>query len=356
MKQKSSESALQVPVVYNLRKCFDARRPVGIEPGVYYVLLELTQCVYHPKHNRLCTIRTSYRQLSRITGLSYRAVRRTLDWLVEQQFCKLWEADGFLNVRVLGLVRGGEKPGQVAEAESTNRTMAKTPKPRCKTATGFTPQNGGVAATTLKEETENEEKPLPRTPSLKEEKEKEENPQGLLQTSSATHTKGASRFSASLEQRSEAFKEQVRPFVAQYGADMCNEFYLYWAEPTQDGARMRFELQRTWSTARRLAYWVRHASSLAPKGSRSRSASAQTPQVARDLTGYFQRIADADRQRDRQREQAVPRWAYLKLQKLGLLGRCKTATDFMKVLNQLAVMHQLDAEELALFERWKKQL
>ncbi len=40
-----------------------------------------------------------------------------------------------------------------------------------------------------------------------------------------------------------------------YPAEMLRHFATYWSEPTPDGQRMRFELERTWSLPHRLRAW-----------------------------------------------------------------------------------------------------
>ena len=40
-----------------------------------------------------------------------------------------------------------------------------------------------------------------------------------------------------------------------YGHQMLDEFYLFYAEPTQDGKLMKFQTFPTWSTAMRLSTW-----------------------------------------------------------------------------------------------------
>ncbi|MBP5386920.1 MAG: hypothetical protein J6Y97_05995 [Prevotella sp.] len=39
---------------------------------------------------------------------------------------------------------------------------------------------------------------------------------------------------------------------------MLSQFADYWTEPNRSNTKMRFELQRTWSTALRLARWARN--------------------------------------------------------------------------------------------------
>lgn len=59
----------------------------------------------------------------------------------------------------------------------------------------------------------------------------------------------------SLDKAREEFKSSIKPFVDKYGNDMCNDFFEYWTEPTQNGKKMRYQLERTWEIGRRLARW-----------------------------------------------------------------------------------------------------
>lgn len=59
----------------------------------------------------------------------------------------------------------------------------------------------------------------------------------------------------SLETRSLAFKESLRPFINKFGVDMVKNFYGYWSEPNQSKRKMKFELEKTWDTSRRLETW-----------------------------------------------------------------------------------------------------
>jgi hypothetical protein len=65
----------------------------------------------------------------------------------------------------------------------------------------------------------------------------------------------------SLETRSLAFKESLRPFINKFGVDMVKNFYSYWSEPNQSKTKMLFELQKTWDTSRRLENWSKRESS-----------------------------------------------------------------------------------------------
>ena len=60
----------------------------------------------------------------------------------------------------------------------------------------------------------------------------------------------------SCAKKEKEFQEMLRPFLDQYGRDMLNEFYKYWTEWNKSRTKMRWELQATWDTARRLARWA----------------------------------------------------------------------------------------------------
>ena len=59
-----------------------------------------------------------------------------------------------------------------------------------------------------------------------------------------------------IEKRKCLFKEEIRPHVGTYPAKMCNDFYSYWIETNKTGKKMRFELEKTWDTKKRLARWA----------------------------------------------------------------------------------------------------
>jgi hypothetical protein len=65
----------------------------------------------------------------------------------------------------------------------------------------------------------------------------------------------------SLETRSLAFKETLRPFINKFGVDMVKNFYGYWSEPNQSKTKMLFEMQKTWDASRRLETWSKRESS-----------------------------------------------------------------------------------------------
>ena len=92
--------------------------------------------------------------------------------------------------------------------------------------------------------------PITQKENNKEEKEKKKDNNKLL-------SKKCQRPSADapIEERKRWLVESMKE--ADHGLPklMLNEFYLYWTETTPGGTKMRFELEKTWITSRRLARW-----------------------------------------------------------------------------------------------------
>lgn len=61
--------------------------------------------------------------------------------------------------------------------------------------------------------------------------------------------------SLELSIRKDKFLDELRQFTSVYPSSTLNDFYSYWTEPNKSGTKMRFELERTWDTKRRLQRW-----------------------------------------------------------------------------------------------------
>ena len=59
-----------------------------------------------------------------------------------------------------------------------------------------------------------------------------------------------------LQKRASVFYQSLVPFVEEYGKKVVREFYNYWSEPNTSKTKLRFELEKTWDTNRRLATWA----------------------------------------------------------------------------------------------------
>lgn len=63
----------------------------------------------------------------------------------------------------------------------------------------------------------------------------------------------------SLQKRKSDFEHSLIPFLGTYTSEQLREFADYWTEPNKSHTKMRYELEKTWDTARRLAYWDRNS-------------------------------------------------------------------------------------------------
>ena len=53
------------------------------------------------------------------------------------------------------------------------------------------------------------------------------------------------------------FKEEVSTFK-NYPSEMLKDFIQYWTEPNKSRTKLRYELEKTWDTSRRLANWAKN--------------------------------------------------------------------------------------------------
>lgn len=61
-----------------------------------------------------------------------------------------------------------------------------------------------------------------------------------------------------LKERKLAFGMQLKPFSEIYPRPMLAEFYDYWTEVKEGGRKMRFEKEKTFEIAKRLARWKKN--------------------------------------------------------------------------------------------------
>ena len=63
--------------------------------------------------------------------------------------------------------------------------------------------------------------------------------------------------SRDLATRRTDFYQSILPHADQYDREMLNDFFQYWTELDKRRQRMRFEMQKTWETGKRLSLWER---------------------------------------------------------------------------------------------------
>lgn len=60
-----------------------------------------------------------------------------------------------------------------------------------------------------------------------------------------------------LEANRDKFINSLTPYRDRYPQQMLDDFADYWTEPNKSRTRMRYQLEKTWDTARRLATWAK---------------------------------------------------------------------------------------------------
>lgn len=78
------------------------------------------------------------------------------------------------------------------------------------------------------------------------------------------------------------FKEELKLHSEKYSKEMLKDFFIYWTEPNEKG-KMKFQLQKTWSTAGRLSTWSRNDFN-GNGGNRQKETKQSGGHVARDGT------------------------------------------------------------------------
>lgn len=76
-------------------------------------------------------------------------------------------------------------------------------------------------------------------------------------TQQATQDKTTlSKSKKSLKEREHEFGASLIPYVEKYSKETIRAFFNYWSEKSKIGAYMRFELEKTWETSKRLQTWA----------------------------------------------------------------------------------------------------
>jgi len=98
---------------------------------------------------------------------------------------------------------------------------------------------------------------------------------------------------AKCKEREKAFENSLIPFVVSRGGiyqpQMIRAFFNYWTERNKSGTKMRFELEKTWETSKRLMTWANNEKEYGKRNSNNR-ASATDKAASRDA---LESLADA---------------------------------------------------------------
>jgi len=78
-----------------------------------------------------------------------------------------------------------------------------------------------------------------------------------------------------IEERFNDFIDEVWVFVSEHDESVLNDFISYWTEKNKSKTKMRFELQKTWDTKRRLETWNKNKDKFSNKSAESKVSKVQ---------------------------------------------------------------------------------
>lgn len=101
---------------------------------------------------------------------------------------------------------------------------------------------------------------------------------------------------AKCKKREKSFEQSLIPFVASYGGiyqpTMIRAFFNYWTEKNKSGTKMRFELEKTWETSKRLQTWAGKEKEYGKRNSNNRTSATDKAASRADLSDMARRILE----------------------------------------------------------------
>ena len=62
-----------------------------------------------------------------------------------------------------------------------------------------------------------------------------------------------------IKERANNFGESLEQFITNENRDEIHKFWYYWTEPNKSNTRLRFEMEKTWDTKKRLSTWYKNS-------------------------------------------------------------------------------------------------
>ena len=128
-------------------------------------------------------------------------------------------------------------------------------------------------------------------------KNKKETPKGVKREKEVAAS--AATPEEELKKRADVLYKTLVPYVSMYGKDMIRQFYDYWTEPNKSRTKMRYELERTWDTKRRLNTWASRENINRRRTNYDTNSEQARQQREQDALNIMRRLAaedDADEQ------------------------------------------------------------
>lgn len=133
--------------------------------------------------------------------------------------------------------------------------------------TPLSPKDNPVIRLSTEECGEDKEKKAPHTPQEKNNITQNNNLEleKIEKESAERKGKRTAEREQELAGKEETLRGMVRAYSDRYPESMLEAFVSYWTEPNKSRTRLRYELERTWDTGRRLATWASRDRSYAPR-------------------------------------------------------------------------------------------
>lgn len=119
------------------------------------------------------------------------------------------------------------------------------------------------------------------------------------ETTQSSNQSAITILQAKCKEREKTFENSLIPYVISRGGiyepEMIRRFFNYWTEKNKSGTKMRFEMEKTWETQRRLITWNNNEKQFNRNGQRTnnnRASSADKAASRAALEGLADRILE----------------------------------------------------------------
>lgn len=104
--------------------------------------------------------------------------------------------------------------------------------------------------------------------------------------------KAANTLKVTLPKRRQDFYNSLIPFLERYDKKLIRAFFNYWSETNKSQTKMRWELQKTWETSRRLATWASKDNNFNSSNNGSNGNNSTVQERTAGYAAVIQRILD----------------------------------------------------------------
>lgn len=93
-----------------------------------------------------------------------------------------------------------------------------------------------------------------------------------------------------MEKEKKEFYDSLIPYVQTYGKATVREFYDYWTETNKSMTKMRFQMEKTWDTSKRISRWARNNKQINGNNYGRETITEKIQRTVSDASEFKQRI------------------------------------------------------------------